>query len=81
MRSDFSLNIHFSCLADHEQNWQPYPIDPSLAICDGHRYINTVCVGCYRFMAACPWEDEKASENQQRKREVGEANNVGLHLG
>ena len=21
-------NINFSCLADNEQNWQPYPIDP-----------------------------------------------------
>ena len=21
-------NIHFSCLADHEQDWQPYLVDP-----------------------------------------------------
>ena len=21
-------NIIFSCLADHEQHWQPYPVDP-----------------------------------------------------
>ena len=21
-------NIHFSCSADHEQDWQPYPVDP-----------------------------------------------------
>ena len=21
-------NIHFSCSADHVQNWQPYPVDP-----------------------------------------------------
>ena len=21
-------NIHFSCLADHEQDWQSYPVDP-----------------------------------------------------
>ena len=21
-------NIHFRCSADHEQDWQPYPIDP-----------------------------------------------------
>ena len=20
-------NIHFSCSADHEQDWQPYPVD------------------------------------------------------
>ena len=28
----------FSLLADHEQDWQPYPVDPSLAICDDHTY-------------------------------------------
>ena len=21
-------NIHFSCSADHVQDWQPYPVDP-----------------------------------------------------
>ena len=21
-------NIHFSCSADHEPDWQPYPVDP-----------------------------------------------------
>ena len=21
-------NIHFPCSADHEQGWQPYPVDP-----------------------------------------------------
>ena len=28
-------NIHFPCSADHEQDWQPYPVDPYtlLAIC------------------------------------------------
>ena len=28
-----------SCLADHEQDWQPYPIDPYSAIYD-HTYIH-----------------------------------------
>ena len=33
-------NIHFPCLADHEQDWQPYPIDPYSGImCDDHTYI------------------------------------------
>ena len=32
-------NIHFSCSADHEQDWQPYPVDPYSAICDDHTYI------------------------------------------
>ena len=25
-------NIHFSCSAGHVQNWEPYPVDPALAI-------------------------------------------------
>ena len=36
-------NIHFPCSADHEQDWQPYPVDPYSAICDDHT--------CY---AKCP---------------------------
>ena len=32
-------NIIFSCSADHEQDWQPYPVDPYSAICDDHTYI------------------------------------------
>ena len=32
-------NINFPCSADHEQNWQPYPVDPDSAICDDHTYI------------------------------------------
>ena len=31
--------IHFSCSADHVQDWQPYPVDPySCYMCD-HTYI------------------------------------------
>ena len=25
-------NIHFSCSADHVQDWQPYPFDPSILL-------------------------------------------------
>ena len=33
-------NIHFPCSADHEQDWQPYPVGPySCYICD-HTYIH-----------------------------------------
>ena len=28
-------------LADHEQDWQPYPVDPYSAISDDHTYIHT----------------------------------------
>ena len=43
-------NVHFPCSADHEQDWQPYPVDPYSAICDDHTYIHT-----YRYIhrAAC----------------------------
>ena len=32
-------NIHFPCSADHEQGWQPYPVDPYSAIRDYHTFI------------------------------------------
>ena len=28
--------MHFPCSADHEQDWQPYPVYPYSAICDDH---------------------------------------------
>ena len=34
-------NINFPCSVDHEQDWQPYPVDPYSAICDDHTYIHT----------------------------------------
>ena len=34
-------NVHFPCSADHEQDWQPYPVDPYSAVCDDHTYIHT----------------------------------------
>ena len=34
-------NIHFSCAADDEQDWRPYPVDPfSCYMCD-HTYTYT----------------------------------------
>ena len=37
-------NIHFLCSADHEQDWQPYPVDPYLvlAICVTIQYHETL---------------------------------------
>ena len=32
-------NINFLCSANHEQDWQPYPVDPYSAMCDDHTYI------------------------------------------
>ena len=32
-------DINFPCSADHEQDWQPYPVDPYSAICDDHMCV------------------------------------------
>ena len=32
-------NIHFPSSADHEQDWQPYPVDPYSALCDNYTLI------------------------------------------
>ena len=32
-------NMHFPCSADHEQDWQPYPVDPYSAVCDDRTHI------------------------------------------
>ena len=37
-------NVNFPCSADHEQDWQPYPVDPYSAICDGHTYIDILLI-------------------------------------
>ena len=36
--------IIFPCSADHEQDWQPYPVDPYSAICDDHTSTHTLAV-------------------------------------
>ena len=45
-------DIHFPQSADHEQDWQPYLVDPYSAICDDHTYIHTyyvyVIIGMFR---------------------------------
>ena len=35
-------NMNFLCSADHEQDWQPYPVDPYSAICDYHAYTHNI---------------------------------------
>ena len=32
----------FPCLADHEQDWQPYPVDPYYSMCDDNILIYTL---------------------------------------
>ena len=35
-------NIRFPRSTDHEQEWQPYPVDVYFAICDDHTYIHSL---------------------------------------
>ena len=53
-------NIHFPCSADHEQDWQPYPVDPYSATCDDHTYIlyPSICHELHQVSAhgtGCSW--------------------------
>ena len=32
--------LHVPCSGDHEQNWQPYPVDPYSATCDDYTYMD-----------------------------------------
>ena len=40
-------NAHFLCSADHEQDWQPHPVDTYSAICDDHTYIHSLYIHTY----------------------------------
>ena len=33
---------NFACSTDHEQDWQPYLLDPYYCICDDQTYIHTL---------------------------------------
>ena len=35
-------NVHFSCSADNQQDWQSYPVDLYSAMCDDHTYIHII---------------------------------------
>ena len=48
-------DIIFPCSADHEQDWQPYPVDPYSAICDDHTYIpGRPALSLYLFESLSP---------------------------
>ena len=50
-------NIHFPCSADHEQDWQSYPVDPCSAICDDDDHtlhtVHTTWQGFCRDLDPC----------------------------
>ena len=46
-------NAHFRSSADHEQDWQPYPVDPFFVECDGHTHIHTYTYTYDFYSTAC----------------------------
>ena len=59
-------NIPFPCSADHEQNWQPYPVDPCSAICDDHNVGEKPTVILYTYInrhAGTPDKKQKQNRN------------------
>ena len=54
--------IHFPCSADHEQDWQPYPVDPNSVICDDHTFIHVYPVIYAVAIAVRGLLDRKISE-------------------
>ena len=64
-------NVHFPCSADHEQDWQPYPVDPYSAICDDHTYIHTRHACSLLFFFLCyiaPHVNTHAPQEEATKR-------------
>ena len=55
-------NIAFPCSADHEQDWQPYPVDPYP--CDMCDYIYTY------IMVTTPYSNQQGSRSRQNPRWV-----------
>ena len=48
VRTGTGKYVYFPCSADHEQDWQPYPVDHPLAICDDHTiHTDRLYVTCF----------------------------------
>ena len=47
-------HIHFPCSVDHEQDWQPCPVDPYSCYMCGHTYKQSPTVAGYSFVQDAP---------------------------
>ena len=75
-------NINFPCSADHEQDWQAYPVSPYSAICDDNTCIHTYILhgrGGKGIIMAESFSREK-NEGTHRRRKVDEKSCVTLLL-
>ena len=66
------------CSADHEQDWQPYPVDPYSATCDDH--TNVPDSAWVRGMSGLTRDGTTVpvSRNQILRRERGQGKNVNV---
>ena len=71
-------NFHFTSSADHQQDWQPYPVDPYSAI-----IIIIIIISAHKSDLSYPWSQTQASlsipslhqKNTNKRREREEKNN------
>ena len=75
--------VYFPCSADHEQDWQPYPVDPywKATTLKAEVWVETVTVGDQRFMAAWRKEEVGAARHRQEKREATRLGNLSSQTG
>ena len=50
-RTGIEKNVHFPCLTDHEQDWQPYPVGPYFAIRDDHIHLQKMNISNVNHLA------------------------------
>ena len=65
-------NIHFPCSADHEQDWQPYPVDPysilSLYVMVTIHKADIQCIGSWvsPVLSTCPLHTNSGCGKERR---------------
>ena len=61
-------NIHFPCSADHEQDWQPYPVDLYSADSDQHVYGTFNMPTSSELQHALVGEERRGEERRGEER-------------
>ena len=70
-------DVYFPCSADHEQDWQPYTVDPSLAS-DVMMTIHKTLIGeCFITPST---ENEKQTQTQNNSSTAQHCTNLYLYL-
>ena len=65
---------YFPRSADHEQDWQPYPVDPYSAVCDDHTYT------LYLYSSSLRTEYLALPVREREREREGECVFINLHI-